>query len=107
MCSQCNIEAVEIDEEIANCAKNWFGLDKDIKIHIADGLEFVRNAAKEGKKWDIVVVDVNSNDPESDLWVPTYDFVELEYLKSCEEILAKPNGNFLRTKLINTFFAII
>jgi len=94
---KCKIEAVEIDEEIANCAKNWFGLyeQNDVKIHITDGLEFVRNAAQEGKKWDIVIIDVNSNDPESDLWVPTYDFVETDYLKLCEQILAKPNGIFV------------
>jgi len=91
----CSIEAVEIDEEIATCARDWFGLDKEIKVHIADGLEFVRRAASEGRQWDIVIVDVNSNDPESDLWVPTYDFVEVDYLKSCGEIVARPNGVFV------------
>ena len=47
---QCKIDAVEIDEEIANCAKNWFGLEEDenISIHIADGLKFVKESALAG-----------------------------------------------------------
>ena len=48
-----------------------------------------------GKKWDIVIVDVNSNDPESDLWVPTYDFIDVEFLKSCRQCLAEPTGIFV------------
>ena len=42
-----------------------------------------------------MLIDVNSNDAESDLWVPTYDFVELEFLKDCGKILAHPNGLFI------------
>jgi hypothetical protein len=52
-----------------------------------------------GKKWDILIVDVNSNDPESDLWVPTYDFVEVDFLKNCASILAQPNGNLKQIPL--------
>jgi spermidine synthase len=36
------------DEEIANVAKNWFGLSDDIRIHIGDGLEYIKNAANSG-----------------------------------------------------------
>lgn len=93
--SSIEIDAVDIDPEIAKVAKDWFGLTDDINIHIADGLDFIRTAVKSEKKWDILIVDVNSNDPESDLWVPTYDFVEVEFLKDCSQVLNQPNGLFI------------
>ena len=64
-------------------------------MHIADGLEFVRSAAKANKKWDIVIVDVSGSDPEADLWVPTPAFVEEDYLRACKEILAEHSGMFV------------
>ena len=49
--TQCNIDAVEIDECIANVAKDWFGLKEDdrLRIHIADGLKYIDDAAKAGR----------------------------------------------------------
>lgn len=41
----------------------------------------------QGKKWDIVVVDINNSDTESDLWVPTKDFLDEQFLAKCHKIL--------------------
>lgn len=45
---------MEIDECIANVAKDWFGLKEDerLRIHIADGLKYIDDAAKAGKSPD-------------------------------------------------------
>ena len=85
---KCEIEAVEIDEEIANAAKDWFGLVEDNRTHIyiEDGLKFIREQLNR-KKWDVVIIDVNNDNPESDLWCPTKDFIEFEFLNNCKSIL--------------------
>lgn len=82
------IDAVEIDPKIVNVAKEWFGLKEDEKtrIYIDDGLKFINEASKNGKKWDVVIIDVNSNDPTSELWGPTPEFLENELLKDCRTI---------------------
>ena len=49
----------------------------------------------EGKKWDIVVVDINNSDTESDLWVPTKDFLDEEFLKKCHKILDSSIGKLI------------
>lgn len=85
------IDAVEIDAEIAKAAKDWFGLIEDdkTKVYVDDGIKYIQNEASSsnGKKWDVVIIDVNNDNAESDLWCPTKDFIELEFLKSCSSIL--------------------
>ncbi|RNA39942.1 methyltransferase 13 isoform X2 [Brachionus plicatilis] len=82
------IDAVEIDPKIVNVAKDWFGLKEDerTRIYVDDGLKFINKAANDGKKWDIVIIDVNSNDSTSELWGPTPEFIDTELLKNCEAI---------------------
>jgi spermidine synthase len=94
--TKCEIDAVEIDEEIAKAAKDWFGLIEDDKtrVHVDDGIKFINDASKIGKKWDVVIIDVNNDNAESDLWCPTKDFIELEFLKTCSSVL-KENGIFI------------
>lgn len=91
---KCEIDAVEIDEKIARTAKDWFDLKEDerTRIHIANGLTFIEEASKEGKKWDVVIVDINCSDHQSDLWGPTAEFLENELLTQCKSILACPSG---------------
>ena len=47
--SKCHIDAVEIDEKIANVAKEWFELKEDDKthIHIDDGIKFIKEAKEQ------------------------------------------------------------
>ena len=35
----------------------------------------------------MVIIDVNNDNAESDLWCPTKDFIELEFLQKCNLIL--------------------
>ncbi|CBI17265.3 unnamed protein product, partial [Vitis vinifera] len=45
-----DIEVVELDPVILNLARNYFGFceDKHLKVHIADGIQFVRGVAADG-----------------------------------------------------------
>lgn len=54
-----------------------------------------------GDKWDVLVIDINSSDPNSDLWGPTKDFVDEAFLNDCKSILTD-NGRVNLTK-----FAIV
>ena len=96
------VDAVEIDTKIAQVAKDWFGLveDQRTRVHVDDGLKFIDTASKQNKtKWNIIVIDINSSDPNSDLWGPTKEFVEEELLKKCKSILDKTTGRFFRLHL--------
>jgi spermidine synthase len=105
---KCEIDAVEIDEQIKHVAIDWFGLKEDdkVRIYIDDGLRFVESAAGKGmcgrtieeleyrktalfkgQKWDILILDVNSGDQNCDLWCPTSDFVQREFLSHYKTIL--------------------
>jgi spermidine synthase len=83
------IDAVEIDPSIVRAAKEWFDVAEDEKMRliVADGLKYVREAAQEGTKWDVVIIDINSSDPNNDLWGPTRDFIDEAFLDNCKSIL--------------------
>jgi spermidine synthase len=51
------IDLVEREPAVVDLARQWFGLDAVVrlKVHIADGVEFVRHAAEDS--WDVIVID--------------------------------------------------
>ena len=59
---------------------------------------------KKDKKWDIVIVDINSSDAASDFWAPTKQFVEFEFLKNCNAVLSKPKGINTNIKMSRVWF---
>jgi spermidine synthase len=91
-----DIDAVEIDQKIVQAAKDWFDLAEDdkMRLHVADGLKFVHEAVQNGSKWDVVVIDINSSDPNSDLWGPTRDFIDEAFLSECKSIIADTGKNY-------------
>lgn len=56
-----SIDIVDIEENIFNIATNYFGFKKSAKVsfYLQDGLVFLRNNTK---KYDLIVVDVASDD---------------------------------------------
>ena len=38
------------------------------------------------------MVDINNSDTESDLWVPTKEFLDEEFLKKCHKIMDSSVG---------------
>ena len=77
--------------------------DEQIRVHIANGLNFIKEANELGKKWNVVIVDINCNIPESDLWGPTAEFLEDAFLKECKNILESPSG-LITNILLKTLF---
>lgn len=54
------IDVAELDPEVHEAAKRYFGLpdDERIRVHIGDGRQFVKDAKV---KWDLVVLDAYSD----------------------------------------------
>lgn len=49
--TQVSLDVVDIDPEVVAIATEWFGFcpDDRLKVHVADGLAFVRKEAEKGK----------------------------------------------------------
>ncbi|KAK0087112.1 hypothetical protein PV326_005290 [Microctonus aethiopoides] len=58
------VTAVEIDESIRQLAKEWFNFieDERSKVEIADGIKFMEDSMRNGKTYDAILFDVNTND---------------------------------------------
>ena len=70
--------------------------DDRTRIFVDDGLKFINQAASQNdKKWDIVIIDINSSDPNSDLWGPTKDFLDEKFLNECKTILGESGNRYL------------
>jgi len=54
-----NTEVVDIDPEVAEMARNYFGFDPAIPVHIEDARYFLINTAK---RYDYVILDVFNGD---------------------------------------------
>ena len=72
------IEVVEIDPEVVSIARQYFGWMEDdarMRTYVADGRAFVKGAAQQGIKYDIVLLDAFNAEyvPEH---MMTLDFLE-------------------------------
>lgn len=81
-----SIDVVDIEENIFDIAQNYFGFKKSEKVdfHLQDGLVYLReNKKKYAKKYDLIVVDVASDDGIDDR------FLSQEYLDLINASLAQ------------------
>lgn len=104
-----NIQSVEIDKEITEIGKKYFGLKNDnanYKWHFGDAKEFLKNENQENK-YDIIIIDINNTDPNDGLSPPPIFFSEdvlkpiqvkyyfyklLELIKGIWSLYNQPNG---------------
>uniref|UniRef100_A0A0B6ZBE2 Methyltransferase domain-containing protein n=1 Tax=Arion vulgaris TaxID=1028688 RepID=A0A0B6ZBE2_9EUPU len=93
---QIRFDVVELDPSVVDIAQNWFDLmpDERLKVHIADGLDFVRELVSSGEHRDLVVLDVDSKDHTVGLNCPPLAFVELEFLNTISKLLSE-DGVFI------------
>ncbi|RDX83576.1 Methyltransferase-like protein 13, partial [Mucuna pruriens] len=99
---------VELDPVIVDIARDHFSFveDKRLKVHIADGIQFIQEIASSGAarihgksndshvdveaiKVDVVIVDVDSSDPSSGLTCPAPDFLEVSFLETVKDKLSE------------------
>ncbi|KAK9183511.1 hypothetical protein WN944_026664 [Citrus x changshan-huyou] len=114
------IEAVELDLTMLNLAEDYFGFTqvKSLKVHITDGIKFVRemksssatdemsvvhgneissnntrscngNCTASNARVDILIIDVDSPDSSSGMTCPAADFVEGSFLLTVKDALSE------------------
>ncbi|ELW70919.1 Methyltransferase-like protein 13 [Tupaia chinensis] len=93
------IEAVEIDPSMLEVATQWFGFSQSerMKVHIADGLDYITSLAGGGEdhpRYDVVMFDVDSKDPTLGMSCPPPAFVDQAFLQKVRSILS-PEGVFI------------
>jgi hypothetical protein len=80
-----NITSVEIDKEIVEIGKKYFGLKNDESNYTwiySDALEYLKTE-KEEKKYDIIIIDINNTNPLDGISPPPAFFEDnyLNYVK--------------------------
>nr|XP_019832350.1 PREDICTED: methyltransferase-like protein 13 isoform X2 [Bos indicus] len=92
------IHAVEIDPSMLEVATQWFGFSQSdrMKVHIADGLDFITRLAEEEARphYDVIMFDVDSKDPTLGMSCPPPAFVAQLFLQKVKSILT-PEGVFI------------
>jgi len=80
---QARIETVEIDPSVAKVAERFFGFTpaRDNAVAIEDGRVFVKRAQKQGKKYDLVILDAFDH-----VYVPEH-MMTREYLLEVKSLL--------------------
>ncbi|KAF8778548.1 eEF1A lysine and N-terminal methyltransferase like protein [Argiope bruennichi] len=84
-----SVEVVELDASVLDIAKKWFNLitDNRLKVHISDGLTFIQNAATNGLKYDIVILDVDNKDLSLGISGPPVAFLETAMLENMLQLV--------------------
>ena len=79
---QTTVDCVEIDTAVAEVAVEMLGLKPDghLRIHVADGIDFLANAADE--TYDVNIIDVNASDDDKTLEAPPPAFVTTDFIKN-------------------------
>ena len=82
---QAKIETVELDPSVAKVAERFFGFmpTRDNTVVIEDGRVFVKRAQKQGKKYDLVILDAFDH-----VYVPEH-MLTREYLQEVKSLLEK------------------
>ena len=80
------IDVVEIDPQILEIARKYFGFIEDdkLKVHIDDGRVFIKQQLRKGvvKKYDIVILDAFNSD-----YIP-FHLMTMEYLEEVKDVLS-------------------
>eukprot|EP00058_Branchiostoma_floridae_P014709 XP_002600197.1 hypothetical protein BRAFLDRAFT_204501 [Branchiostoma floridae] len=88
--SKIQMDVVELDQSILQVAEGWFGFQQDdrMRVHIADGLVYLEERAKQASSsCHVVILDVDSKDVTTGMSFPPQPFVEKECLKNIKDIL--------------------
>ena len=82
-----DIDAVEIDPAVVRVAADWFGFQPGPRLHVAteDGRTFVRRMGREGRHYDLVMLDAYDQQ-----YIPEH-MLTLEFLQEVRALLA-PGG---------------
>ncbi|EPB68869.1 Spermine/spermidine synthase [Ancylostoma ceylanicum] len=87
--AQMNITVVDIEPKTLEITKKWFDLDLDDRhrVVIMDGVEFIKRAAEEGTKYDVIHIDACKPDPSADLACPLKIFLTPATVENLSKVL--------------------
>ncbi|XP_026827541.1 methyltransferase-like protein 13, partial [Ooceraea biroi] len=90
------ITAVEIDYAILTVAKRCFNFvtNDRVKVEIADGIQFVKDAATNGKKYKAILCDMDNKDSSFGMSFPPKEFLEISVLRAVAASLTQ-DGLFI------------
>eukprot|EP00802_Teleaulax_amphioxeia_P017844 Tamp_18011.p1 GENE.Tamp_18011~~Tamp_18011.p1 ORF type:complete len:430 (+),score=109.91 Tamp_18011:26-1291(+) len=78
------VDTVEIDKAVADIAVEMLGLklDERLRVHVADGVDFLAAAGDES--FDINIIDVNASDDDKTLEAPPPAFITEEFVRNLQ-----------------------
>ncbi|RLU27174.1 hypothetical protein DMN91_000974 [Ooceraea biroi] len=90
------ITAVEIDNAILTIATRYFNFvtNDKVKVEIADGIQFVKDAATSGKKYKAILCDMDNKDSSIGMSFPPKEFLEMSVLRAVASSLTQ-DGLFI------------
>ncbi|KAH8584343.1 SAM dependent methyltransferase [Cryptosporidium sp. chipmunk genotype I] len=109
-----SISAVEIDQNVVNVAKDYFGFsESETKVIIGDALHYINNNYSEIQdSLDYIIVDINSGNVNDSLMCPGIEFLSEGFLEKLIVSLTKDGciiynvscrDSFRREELFNGF----
>jgi spermidine synthase len=84
---EARIDAVEIDPAVVRVAGRYFGFNAgpNVRVHEEDGRVFVKRALREGRRYDVVMLDAFDHE-----YIPEHLLTQ-EFLQEVKRVLA-PDG---------------
>uniref|UniRef100_A0A1B6DKG3 PABS domain-containing protein n=1 Tax=Clastoptera arizonana TaxID=38151 RepID=A0A1B6DKG3_9HEMI len=86
---QANITSLEIDSEILQIAKKYFGFkeNKQLNVIISDGIDYLHTAAARGEQYHAIFFDVDSKDLSLGVSCPPLNFLQPSLLEDVSKCL--------------------
>ncbi|CAH8379539.1 unnamed protein product [Eruca vesicaria subsp. sativa] len=86
------VTGVEIDPEVLRIARGYFGLEEGFaSVHVGDGVEFLKRLScsddDDERKFDVLMVDLDSSDPIHGVSAPPVEFVARDVLLAARGVL--------------------
>ncbi|CAD0196413.1 unnamed protein product [Chrysodeixis includens] len=90
------VTAVDIDQAMLDIARDHFELqtDENLEVQIKDGLDFLKDEVKSGKRYEAILFDMDNKDPTLGLSCPPKQFLEDAVLEDVKNVLTE-NGHFI------------
>ncbi|CAH2065892.1 unnamed protein product, partial [Iphiclides podalirius] len=94
--SGASVTGVELDEAMLQVATRHFQMELDgrLQVRLQDGLQFLRDEAAAGRRYDAVMLDMDSKDASVGLSCPPRQFLEEAALADAKAIL-KQDGQLI------------
>ncbi|GMT34881.1 hypothetical protein PFISCL1PPCAC_26178, partial [Pristionchus fissidentatus] len=82
-------DVVELEPNVYEAAKKWFEfpVNSKVRVHIMDGIDFVRRAAEQGIVYDSLLLDACSNSPNASIVCPHEVFLQENVMADMSKVV--------------------